>query len=181
MKIIYEGKTKKGKGFLIRYPEKDDALEMHKYINELSSEKTFIFLQGENITLDDEDKYLKEQLEGITKKQSIELIAEAGSKIIGVSSIHLGEGATNHEGTFGISLIKEYRNEGIGKILIGLTIKEAKKILPNFKIITLAVFENNNIAIKLYKNFGFIEYGKLPKGILYKGRYIDHIFMYKNV
>jgi RimJ/RimL family protein N-acetyltransferase len=33
----------------------------------------------------------------------------------------------------------------------------------------------------MYQKFGFIEYGTLPKGILYKGEYIDEIKMYKEV
>ncbi len=181
MKIIHKGITKTNIKYVIRYPEKRDAKKMHKFINILSQEKTYIFLQGEKISLKDEEKYLNEQLEGITKKQSIELIAEADSNIIGVSSIHLGEGATSHEGTFGISITREYRNEGIGKSLLDLTIKEAKKILPSLKIITLAVFENNEIAINIYEKFGFKEYGRLPKGILHKGKYIDHVYMYKNI
>ena len=29
--------------------------------------------------------------------------------------------------------------------------------------------------------FGFKEYGKLPAGVLHRGQYVDHIYMYKEV
>ena len=60
-------------------------------------------------------------------------------------------------------------------------IEEAKKRLKGLRIIRLSVFGNNPIAQKLYKKMGFSEYGKLPKGLLHKDAFIDHIYMYKEI
>ena len=59
--------------------------------------------------------------------------------------------------------------------------KEALKNIPELRIITLGVFATNDIAMNMYKKFGFVEFGRLPEGVLHRGNYIDHIYMYKRV
>ena len=71
--------------------------------------------------------------------------------------------------------------KGLGKLLMKLVLEEASKNIPNLKIVTLECFAENEKAINLYKSFGFIAYGRLPKGNYYKGRFVDDIQMYKNV
>lgn len=87
----------------------------------------------------------------------------------------------SHEGVFGLSVASEFRGEGIGSLVMKLTLEEALKNMLELKIITLGVFSNNSLAMDIYKKFGFIEYGRLPKGVLHRGQYVDHIYMYKNV
>lgn len=179
--IVYRGKTKKGNNIIIRYPNKDDAKAMRDYINILSQEKTFIRFQGEEVSLEDETKYLNSQLEKIEKKQTVQLLVFFGSQLIGISGIDMKDKTESHEGSFGISIAKDFRGEGIGKKLMELVIEEAKNNLPQLKIITLGVFANNPLAFEIYKKFGFKEFGRLPEGILYKGNYTDHVYMYKRV
>ncbi|MDO8461110.1 MAG: GNAT family protein [bacterium] len=180
-KIVYRGKTKKGNNIIIRYPNKDDARAMCDYINILSHEQTFIRFQGEEVSLENEVKYLNSQLEKIEKKQAVQLLVFCDKLLIGISGIDMKDKTESHEGLFGISIAKEFRREGIGKKLMELVIEEAKNNLSQLKIITLGVFGNNPLAIAIYKKFGFKEFGTLPEGILYKEKYIDHIYMYKKV
>jgi RimJ/RimL family protein N-acetyltransferase len=180
MKIIYK-EVRQGTKFLIRYPKKNDGMQMHKYINNLSKEKTFIYLQGENISLKKEKEYLKEELKRIKNKQTVYLVCEINSEIIGAANIDLEEGASSHVGVLGISILNGYRNYGIGKKLQELIINEARINLPNLKFITLTVFEDNIVAINFYKKFGFKEFGKLPKAIFHNGIYKDQIYLYKNI
>ena len=83
-----------------------------------------------------------------------------------------------HLGLFGITIKKRWRDKGIGKKLMEVTIKEAKHKLTGLKIIILSVFANNPKAIKMYQRFGFRKYGLLPKGVYLKDRYVDNINMY---
>ena len=180
-KIIYQGKTKKGHGILIRYPAKGDLRELQKYINALSKEQTFIVFQGEHVTLKDERKYLSDQLKKIAKKEAVKLIALRGKEIIGISDITMQEKVEKHIGVFGITVARKFRGEGIGKLLMGMVLKEAKKNLPKLKIVKLGIFANNDLAMTMYKQFGFKEFGRLPKGILYKDGAVDHIYMYREI
>ena len=179
--IIHRGKTKKGKVFIVRYPVMGDLKKLLDYFNTISKEQTFIRFQGEQLTLDEEKKYLESLLEKIEKKEAVKLFAFYQNQLIALADIKLLDKTSNHVGVFGITVDKQFRGEGIGKKLMNLVIEEAKKNLVKLKIITLGVFSNNPIACKIYGKMGFTQYGKLPKGILHRKKYVDHIFMYKNI
>ncbi|MBI4009334.1 GNAT family N-acetyltransferase [Candidatus Roizmanbacteria bacterium] len=178
-KIVFEGKSDKGKNIIIRYPTKTDLKAMWEYINTLSKERTYITFQGEKLTLEEEEKFLKTHLEKISKNQAVLLLVFHEGKLIGNSGIDLKERVEKHIGVFGITIAKGFRGEGIGVKLMELVISEAEKNLPNLEIITLGVFASNDVAKEMYKKFGFVEYGNLPKGLKLENGYVDHIYMYK--
>lgn len=165
---------------VVRYPMNGDAKAMCNYINVLSKEKTYITWQGEKLKLEDEEKYLIKQLENIKNNETAQLLLFVNEELTGISSVDLGSKVHSHIGTFGISILKEYRGKGLGKLLMKHVLEEALKNLTKLKIITLEVFAENEKAIIMYKNFGFIEYGRLPNGNKYKGKLVDDILMYKN-
>ena len=181
MKIVYKGKTKTGKEIIIRYPEIGDENEMWRYINELSKEKTFVRFQGEEIILEDETKYLNSQLKKIDEKKSITLLGFYDNKLISISDISMKDKTQKHVGILGISVAKDFRGEGLGKLLMELILKEAEKEIPQLKIVTLEVYSTNDIAQKMYEKFEFVEYGLLPNGITRGGNLEDAILMYKNI
>ncbi|OGN29366.1 MAG: hypothetical protein A3A33_01150 [Candidatus Yanofskybacteria bacterium RIFCSPLOWO2_01_FULL_49_25] len=178
---IYSGTTKKGIDVVIRYPTADDLDEMLRYINILSAEQTFIRFQGEHVTREFEQEFLTSTLEKISKKDMVYLCTVHEGHIIGMAAIEMRGKIEEHIGDFGISIAKDFRNEGIGTLLMNLVLEEAQKNLPNLKICTLTVFGNNHIARQMYKNMGFREFGILPRGALHKGELIDHVYMYKDL
>ena len=179
-KVVFEGVSEKGNKIVICYPTKDDTQIFWEYINTLSKERTFVRLQGEEITLESETRYLSRQLDRINRKTTVELIVFCNGKLIGISAIDMRDRTEKHEGVFGISISKEYRGEGIGKQFMQSVLEEAKKNMPQLRIVTLGVFGDNPLAKSMYEKFGFKEYGRLPKGSLH-GEYVDHIHMYKNI
>jgi RimJ/RimL family protein N-acetyltransferase len=180
-KVVFEGKTRSGKHLLIRYPKKGDELLLLNYINALSQEQTFIRFQGEKITLEEEEKYLVSVLEKIEKKSAVVLLAFTEEKLIGNTGLEMKDRVEKHEGVLGISVSADYRGEGVGKLLMELVMAEAEKNIADLRIITLGVFANNDLAKGMYEKFGFVQYGTLPKGVVHKGEFIDHIFMYKKI
>jgi RimJ/RimL family protein N-acetyltransferase len=180
-KVIYTGKTKQGKDILVSYPKSSDAKSLLDYINTLSREKTFIRFQGETISLEDEIKYLEDQLDKISKGRAIQLLAFCGEELISVIDFRMQDKTERHIGMLGISVAKNFRGEGIGSLMLELVLNEAVTNFPSLEIVCLQVFSNNTIAIGMYEKFGFIEYGKLPRGIKLEGGYDDMIYMYKNV
>lgn len=179
--VVFKGKAKKGTEIIIRYPTEKDLSFLLLYINTLSKEKTFISFQGEQMSIEQEKNYLDGRLSKIKNNESVYLLVFIGEKLIGDCHITLEEKISGHVGDFGISIAKEFRNEGIGKLLINLIFEEAKKNIKKLKIVKLGAFANNPIAISMYKKIGFVEYGRLPDGILYKGKFIDHVYMYKKI
>ena len=57
-RIVFRGKTKAGKVFIFRYPERGDVVILTEYINKLSKEQTFIGFQGEQISQKQEKEYM---------------------------------------------------------------------------------------------------------------------------
>lgn len=179
-KVVFEGLSKTGDKLLIRYPTKHDLAALLAYINALSKEQTYVRYQGEEITLEEESEYLNKQLEQIAKQQSVQLLVFSEDRLIGNTSIDLFDKTESHKGLLGISIAKGYRGKGIGKLLLQHILEEVKT-LPKLSIATLAVYSVNNLAIEMYKKFGFIEYGRLPNGIQYKSNLVDEILMYKTI
>ena len=175
-------KKLEGKNLVIRYPKDGDAPSLLKYINLLSKKKTFIRFQGEQLSLEEESEYLKSLLEKIKKNDAVQLSVFVDGELVGVSAITMKDKVEKHIGVFGISVAKEYRGKGIGKLLMNSLFKEAGKRLGLLEMVTLSVFANNTLAVSMYEKFGFVKYGKLPKGIIYnKGKYVDDLLMYKPV
>lgn len=180
-RVVFVGRTSKGDLITVRYPQASDAEAMWNYINVLSKERTFIRFQGEEISLEAEEKYLKSQLERIAKHTTVQLLVFCNEELIGWSEIDMEDKAYKHRGTMGISIAKEFRGKGVGSHLMSLVIGEAIKNLPGLEMITLCVFATNAVGIRMYERFGFTEYGKLPSGIKLEGKHVDQIYMYKEV
>ena len=179
--IISQSTTKSGKTVSFRYPTINDAEILMNYINKLSLEKTFLTLQGEQQTLKEETKWLKSFIEKINKSELVFLMAFIGGNLVATSHIELKDKIKSHIGGFGITVSKDYRGDGIGKKLMELVISESIKKIKGLKIIELEVFGDNPIAQNLYKKMGFVEFGRLPKGIKHKEKFVDAVLMYKNL
>jgi len=181
MKIVYQGKTKTGKEIIIRYPQLGDEVEMLKFINQISDEKTFIRYQGEHETLESEVKYLESVLNAIRNQKEVRLLVLSNNQLIASTDIHLLDKTEKHIGIFGIIISKDFRGEGLGTLLMELILKEAERELNELRIATLEVYATNKVAQALYRKMGFIEYGKLPNGVMRCGVFEDRLMMYKNI
>lgn len=179
--IIAKFNLEDGREVIFRYPQIKDAQIMADYINTLSKEHTFISFQGEEVSLEYEQKRLNKLLHQINEKEAIQLLAFYNSQLIGISDIIMRERAEKHVGSFGITIAKDFRGAGVGKKLMQTIIDEAIVKLPQLKILVLGVFNDNPIAQNMYMKMGFIEYGSLPQGLMHQGHLDNHIYMYKKV
>ncbi len=174
--IIKTFKSKKGNDVVIRYPTAADLDAMLSYANNLIAEDTFIQLSGKKKTREEEKKYLDELLEQIQNGKKAELVVWVNGKYAGSGKVRRQEFRKQHVGELGISIAREYRDEGIGSKLFALLIEEGKKM--GLKLLYLHCFEGNDRAIHMYKKFGFKPAGLLPGAIEYQGTYIGEITMY---
>ena len=179
--MVFEGRSRQGKSILIRSLQQNDAEALCRYINTLSQERTFVRFQGEQIYLEGETAYIVGQLERIEKNQAVQLVAFCEGTVVGVADVNMKDLVEQHVGAFGISIAKTYRGEGIGALLMEAALKEAIATLPQLRIIVLEVFSDNTLAIAWYKKSGFVEYGRLPEGVLHNNTYVDAVYMYKKV
>ena len=178
---IYENTESSGSKIMIRYLDKGDTHILQEYINELSLEQTFVRFQGEQMSFDEENAYVESQLKTIASGKSIVLLLFVDGKLAGVTNLSMMAKTESHVGLFGISIGKNYRGKGLGELLMENLINEATDSIPSLKIIILTVFDINDAAIHLYNKLGFVEHGRLPEGLFYKGNYVDQIEMHKKV
>lgn len=179
-KIVWEGHSKQGKNILIRLLHQNDAASLCRYMNALSRERTFIRFQGEQFTLEEETAYITGQLQRMEQNQTIHLVALCEGTVVGVAEVSGKDLVEKHVGVLGISVAQPYRGEGIGALLLE-TVLNAAAQLPHLRLIMLEVFSDNTLAIAMYQKFGFVEYGRLPEGILHNQAYVDTVYMYRKV
>lgn len=83
---------------------------------------------------------------------------------------------TRHNGHLvGMYVDKDYRRQGIGKLLINAVLSYASthQIINLF----LTVTSSNQDAIKLYEHMGFVHYGVEKREIFYNNQYLDSYLM----
>jgi RimJ/RimL family protein N-acetyltransferase len=167
---------------IFRYPKSSDMDMILRYGNRISKERTFLSLQGQRISVASGRAYLEKSLQGMKGKKTIHILVLSKGRLCGHADLHVvNPGSGKHTGAFGISMAKEFRNMGLGRILMELVLREARKNIRGLEIITLGVFGDNDVAKRMYRKFGFKRFGILPRGDLHAGKHVAHELMYKNV
>lgn len=168
---------KNGQKILIQSATEKDAESLchHRYIT--SCESYFMARYPEEISLDIEG--MKERLVAIEKdEKDFTITAFLDGKIIGDAGVtkirnHM---KYQHRAYFGISILKEYCNQGLGKYILDIALEQAKKNC--FEQVELGVFEDNIRAIHLYEKCGFKKVGIQPRAFKLKdGTYRDEVQM----
>ena len=178
--LYKEIQLKNGQTCILRQPQEDDAQNILDYLNYVCSETDFLtFGHGEmNFTLEEEKKYINDHLELDNK---ILIIAEVNRTIVGMSGFTGGKTKRIfHIGEFGISVSREYWNLGIGRALIENVIEWAKQSGVIYKI-ELRVRVDNKLAIKLYKDVGFIREGTISRQFFIGDIFYDAYIMGLNI
>jgi putative acetyltransferase len=103
------------------------------------------------------------------------LVADVNGKVVAVAEIGLLTGERGHTGYLGVGVAKNKRGIGVGRSIVKALLELAKK--AGLRIVFLDVFATNTVAISLYEKMGFKEVGRIPKGILRGGNYIDLVRM----
>ena len=108
-----------------------------------------------------ESQFLKEKAES---EREIELIAIVDGVIAGTAGIEaIGtKYKVRHRAEFGISVVKKYWGLGIGKDLLASCIECAKA--AGYSQLELKVVAENERAVSMYEQAGFVECGRNPKG-----------------
>lgn len=176
-KIIKTFKSKKGTNVVFRVLREDDLDRMLTFINTLIAEDTFIGLYGEPLTREAEKKHLDETLENMNKGDKIVIVVEINGRYVGSGDLRRETiPRKKHGGNIGISLLKEYREEGIGAELLTTLIEESKKL--GLSLLRLTCLENNGRALHLYEKLGFKRCGIIPNACFWKGGYVGEVTLY---
>ena len=174
---------KDGRKCIIRTAEEHDTEQVSKQIESVLAEAEYLVT-----TLDDdmEDYSIAKINERIKKhienEGNLFVVAEIDEQIVASADLHNGERKRiKHVGTFGVTVVRDFRRLGIGEALIQSIIDWVSNN-PIIEKIGIGVFANNIKAISLYKKLGFVEEGRKVKEIeIGPDNYVDSILMYKFV
>ena len=166
--------AKDGRKVVIRLPRWEDLEGLMKYINSLVDEEVEIVLT-KKVTREEEAEWLAKRLVSIDKGDVIHVVAEVNGEIVAGAEVGKQRHLMSHVGMLGIGVKSGFRGIGLGTAIMKTLIEESRK--AGLKVLVLDVFETNNTAKELYKKMGFKEVGKIPKGVLRKGNYIDLLRM----
>jgi ribosomal protein S18 acetylase RimI-like enzyme len=110
------------------------------------------------------------------------IVAEVNGEVVGLIVFRSkSTKRLSHTGSFTAMVKKEYRNQGIGKLLIKELLNWAEQN-PLIEKVSLGVLSTNQRAIELYKSMGFTEEGRKMKEVKFsEDLYVDDILMYKLV
>jgi putative acetyltransferase len=106
------------------------------------------------------------------------LAAVAGDKVVGVFSIHTfpHRPRRRHVGSIGMSVHDDWQGKGVGSALMRAGLDLADNWL-NLTRLELAVYTDNEPAVRLYERFGFEREGLLRQHARRDGRYVDAYVM----
>ena len=154
---------KNGKEALLRNGDKADGKEVFEVFNLTHAETDYLLSYPDENSYDPEQEaqFLEEKT---NSSNEIEIIAVVDGKIAGTAGIEaVGKKfKLKHRAELGISILKEYWGLGLGKALINACVQCAKD--AGYKQLELNVVAENERAVALYKSFGFVEFGRNPKG-----------------
>ena len=108
-----------------------------------------------------EAQFLEEKT---NSSNGIEIVAIVDGKIVGTAGIEAvgAKHKVRHRAEFGISVLKEYWGMGLGKALTGACIECARE--AGYVQLELNVVAENKRAVTMYRDLGFTEFGRNPKG-----------------
>lgn len=159
----------------------DDAEALLEIQREVVSENEFMIsvLEEFEETTEQQRSWIQKVLEN--ERETI-IVAEIKGKVIGLIVFRSkNTKRLAHTGYFTTMIKKDYRDMGIGKLLIKELLNWAEQN-PLIEKVSLGVLSTNQRAIALYKSVGFVEEGRKIKEVKFsEDLYVDDILMYKLV
>lgn len=166
---------------VIRKANLEDASRILQIQKEVVEEGIFLTTSSAEF-----DKTIEQQRDWMEKilanNKETMLVAETSKGIVGwIVFFSQNRIRLSHTGSFGMMIDKDFRDKGIGKLLIKGLLDWAESN-PLIEKVSLGVFSTNDRAIALYKKMGFTEEGrKIKEFKMDNGEYVDDILMYKFV
>lgn len=155
-----------------------DAEAILEYMKQIGGETDNLTFGAEGLpfTAEEEAAHIR-QLEGSCDE--VLFVAKDGGRVIGDASLSRLPRRMKHRGDFGISVLREYWNCGIGSRLLREVIDFARE--NSFDVVELQVRSDNAAAIHLYEKFGFQKFGTHTSFFKMENEEIAFDYMYLKI
>jgi L-amino acid N-acyltransferase YncA len=104
-------------------------------------------------------------------------VIEKDGKVVGWASLseyRSGRDALKRVAEISYYFHQDFQGQGLGSQLMEFAISEAPKY--HFNNLIAILLDGNIASVKLLKNFGFDQWGRMPKTAFINGEYIDHLY-----
>ncbi|MBN2335595.1 N-acetyltransferase [Candidatus Bathyarchaeota archaeon] len=169
--------SKNGLKVVLRPPSWSDLDDLFELQSELIDEEAMIGGDKKNTRDQQVDRHA-EMMKDVETGRSAKVIAEVDGRAVGQANARKRGGRLRHTAGVGVFVKKEYRGQGIGSEMMRELERQAATL--DAEILYLEVY-GISPAVELYRRLGYVEYGRLPGGIKYRGEYVDCVSMYKTV
>ena len=163
MKYMEQILLKNGKTAVLRNGEESDGSAVLENFNLTHAQTDYMLSYPDESTFDaeTESRFLQKKQDS---PNEIEIVAFVEGKVAGTAGIDAvgTKYKIRHRAEFGISVAEAYWGLGIGRALTQACIRCAKE--AGYTQLELTVVAENERAIALYRNAGFTEYGRNPRG-----------------
>ena len=107
-------------------------------------------------------------------KLDLPLVAELGGEVVGTAGLHPAgpQVRRRHVMMLGISVAPEAQRRGVGSALMAAMCSYADDWVGALRL-ELHVYTDNEVALRLYRRFGFVVEGTMKGFALRDGRYVD--------
>ena len=174
---------KNGQEVCIRTPTVDDVPKTLDYLKAIFQDDRFFGLTTEEAKdIQTSEKQQERTDDHYRDDKKLLVVTVAGDKIISMSHVDAATRIRNqHVAEVGISILSEYRSNGLGTAVMQAMI-DWGTAHPVIEKLALGVWADNAPAIALYEKVGFIEEGRKIREVKYAdGQYDDCICMYRFV
>jgi RimJ/RimL family protein N-acetyltransferase len=169
--------SKNGKMFSVRTARPTDAAQLLEMGKSVMSESIYTLTEADelNLTVEQEADWIQQHNDHPLK---IILVAEHEGGLAGILDFSNGHRRRiSHQGEFGMSVEKAWREQGLGAALLDTLLNWAVSN-PGIEKVNLRVHATNQRAIALYKKFGFEQEGLQKKDLkLGANHYVDTVLM----
>ncbi len=168
--------AKNGTQVTLRSPKVGDGAPLLQTVRRNFATSDFLLTQLEEFTYTEEQE--NEMIAGCERHPSkILIIPEVEGQIIGLMDFNSGTKIRNaHTGAFGMSILPEFRGIGVGAKMLAALLDWAETN-PRIEKVSLKVQAKNEIAISLYKKFGFEIEGQEIKAIKFRDDHYDDVLL----
>jgi RimJ/RimL family protein N-acetyltransferase len=171
-----------GKIVTLRVLRWEDLDGLLSFINSLVKEKQGDSRSGlyagfdRKVTREEEAEWLAQSLVEIEGGEVIDTIAEIGGKVIANGEVTRGKYKdTRHHGHMGLTMVNEYRGQGIGRRIIETLVRESRR--AGLWTLDVEFLAENETARRAYEKAGFKQAGIIPHKVFRSGKYFDGLIM----
>ena len=163
MKYAQEIILKNGAKAYLRNGVASDGPAVYESFNQTHAETDYLLSYPDENSYDPEQeaRFLEEKAES---SNEIEIIALVDGVVAGTAGIEAvgHKHKVKHRAEFGISVLRAYWEIGLGRALTKACIRCARD--AGYAQLELNVVAGNERAISMYRDLGFVEFGRNPRG-----------------